>query len=93
MDLINVSERKSQTDIAEQLGFPVQEIRSLIDSGEAFAELSLDLQLKDQLKVSGSPTLIFNEGRQTIFGNVGYRVIEANIEELLHQPQNQASWC
>ena len=32
-------------------------------------------------------------GRQTLFGNVGYRVISANIEELLHQPSGEASWC
>jgi hypothetical protein len=27
-----------------------------------------------------------NEGRHNLFGNVGYRLIGANIEELLRQP-------
>lgn len=36
-----------------------------------------------------SPTLIFNEGRQRLNGNVGYRVIEANIRELRHNPPGE----
>ena len=46
-----------------------------------------------QKVVSVSPTLIFNEGRQRLNGNVGYRVIEANIRELLHNPPEEQSWC
>lgn len=92
-DMINISESKAQLEIAEQLKLPVQAIKDCIDSGEAFAALELDQQLKTQHQVVGSPTLVFNEGRQKIYGNVGYRVIEANIQELLHHPDNQASWC
>jgi len=36
---------------------------------------------------------LLNEGRQKLYGNVGYRIIEANVQEILHQPGNQASWC
>jgi hypothetical protein len=37
---------------------------------------------------------LFNEGRQVLTGNVGYRVIEANVRELLRQPSDdQSSWC
>jgi len=36
---------------------------------------------------------VFNEGRQVLTGNVGYRVIEANVRELLHTLANQSSWC
>jgi hypothetical protein len=46
-----------------------------------------------RLYVTVSPTLIFNEGRQRLNGNVGYRVIEANIRELLHNPSGELSWC
>jgi hypothetical protein len=35
-----------------------------------------------------------NEGRQKLFGNVGYRIVEANIQELLREPNpDLASWC
>jgi hypothetical protein len=44
--------------------------------------------------VKGSLMMILNEGRQKLFGNVGYRIIEANIHELLREPNpDQASWC
>ena len=37
--------------------------------------------------------VLINEGRQKLYGNVGYRVIEANIEELLTDNTDRASWC
>ena len=92
-DLIDISNFNNQMTIAEQLNLPLHKIEKLIKSGAAFATLDDDLQLKEKYGVTGSPTLILNEGRQIIYGNVGYRVIEANIQELLNQPENQASWC
>ena len=64
-----------------------------MDSGEAYAQLSKDLDLVKEHTVTVSPTLIFNEGRQRLNGNVGYRVIEANIRELLNAPPGEQSWC
>ncbi len=35
-----------------------------------------------------------NHGRQKLFGNVGYRLLEANVEELLRGASpSEASWC
>ena len=84
--LANVSDRTVQFAIAEELNLPIAAIQAQIDSGEAYAQLSKDFDLVKDLTVSVSPTLIFNEGRQRLNGNVGYRVIEANIRELLHNP-------
>jgi len=92
-DLVDVSNNARLMEIAEDLNLPVEKIQSLIDSGEAQAALNDDLQLKQKHEVKGSPTLVFNEGRQVIYGNVGYKVIEANIEELLRSQENEASWC
>jgi hypothetical protein len=47
--------------------------------------------LRHDVKVS--PTLIFNDDRQRLTGNVGYRIIEANVRELLRAPEREASWC
>ena len=91
--LANVSHRQVQFEIAEQLGLPIAAIQEQIDSGEAYAQLSKDFELIKEHNVSVSPTLIFNEGRQRLNGNVGYRVIEANIRELLHNPPDEQSWC
>lgn len=91
--LVDVSNFKKLMEIAERLNLPFKKIETLINSGAAFAALFNDLQLKEEYAVKGSPTLILNGGRQIIYGNVGYRVIEANVEELLIQPESQASWC
>ncbi len=91
--LVDVSDRKAQFEIAENLGLPIAAIQAQIDSGEAYAQLSKDFDLLKEHTVTVSPTLIFNEGRQRLNGNVGYRVIEANIRELLHNPPEEQSWC
>lgn len=91
--MVDVSSRKVQFEIAEELGLPVTAIQEQIDSGEAYAQLSKDFELVKEHTVTISPTLIFNEGRQRLNGNVGYRVIEANIRELLHNPPGEQSWC
>jgi predicted DsbA family dithiol-disulfide isomerase len=91
--LANVADRKIQLEIAKELGLPVNKIKAQIDSGEAYAELSRDFDLVKEHSVTVSPTLIFNDGRQRLNGNVGYRVIEANIRELLHNPPDEQSWC
>lgn len=57
------------------------------------ASLSRDQQSARDLGVKGSPTWVLNEGRQTLSGNVGYRILNANIEELLKHPGAEASWC
>ncbi len=91
--LANISERTVQFEIAEELRLPIAAIQAQIDSGEAYAQLSKDFDLVKEHTVTVSPTLIFNEGRQRLNGNVGYRVIEANIRELLNNPAGEQSWC
>jgi len=89
----NIADTDLLLALAEQQGLARGAIESKIKSGQAFAAFDSDLQLAKKFNIMGSPTLVFNEGRQSIYGNVGYRVIEANIRELLNQPENQASWC
>ena len=68
-------------------------IESVINSGEAYAILSKDMKMAAEMTVRASPTIIFNEDRQRLTGNVGYRIIQANIRELLNHPKGQHSWC
>jgi len=91
--LADIGDRRVQFEIAESLGLPIAAIQAEIDNGEAYALLSEDFDLVKEHAVTVSPTLIFNEGRQRLNGNVGYRVIEANIRELLHNPPDEQSWC
>jgi len=92
-DCENVAEFDLQLAIAAQLGIPAPELRQEIESGRAYSALSADLELKDKMRIEGSPTLVLNQGRQKLYGNLGYNVIEANIHELLEQPGDRASWC
>ncbi len=92
-DLVDISKRHELMAIAERLGLPVGEIERILDAGAAHALLSEDIAMAREQSVRASPTLLFNEGRQVLTGNVGYRVIEANVRELLRTPVDQSSWC
>lgn len=92
-DLLDIAQRDIQLTIAAQFGLPMAPLLTALDGGVAMAELCADIELRDRYRVEGSPTYVLNEGRQKLYGNVGYKIIEANIEELLHRPAGQASWC
>ena len=89
----DISNREVLLDVLGQVGIPVPAIEAKLGSGEAMAELCRDIELRDELKIEGSPTYYLNQGRQKLYGNVGYRVVSANLRELLEQPGHQASWC
>ena len=81
-------------DALDVVGVPVRDVQEIIHSGAAHADLEADRRDQQALLVQGSPTILLNEGRQKLYGNVGYRVIEANINELLcSRAAGAASWC
>lgn len=83
-----------QSEIAESFGADIVGIEQRIHSGSAFARLAADYQDADKLRIEGSPSFVLNEGRQKLYGNIGFRLIEANIQELLRAPHpDEASWC
>jgi len=92
-DGLNIAEETVLFDIAGQINLPVQSIVKHMHNGEAIAAMCRDVELCKKYNVEGSPTYVLNEGRQKLYGNLGYKIIEANVQEILHRPQNQASWC
>ncbi len=80
-------------EIIEDNKLPVSELESYIENGKAYATMSEHLQRAVEGNVRASPTLTFNEDRQRLTGNVGYRIIEANVRELLERPEAQQTWC
>lgn len=83
-----------QCELAETLGVDVGAVETSIRQGTAFAALAADYEDADKLRIEGSPSFILNNGRQKLYGDVGFRIIEANIQELLRAPgTDQASWC
>lgn len=90
----DIATRTVQRRVCEAAGVDISRVEALIESGEAYAALMADYLDADTMKVTGSPTFLLNEGRQKLYGNVGYRVIEANVQELLREPMSgEASWC
>lgn len=88
-----IDNRQELLSVAEQCELPLAPIEQLLDNGQALAALMRDIELRDEYRIEGSPTYLLNEGRQKLYGNLGYRILEANVRELLEKTNNQASWC
>ena len=81
------------SQLAHNMDIPDSAVQRSLGNGSALAALSHDLHDARQQHLRGSPTWVLNEGRQVLFGNVGYRILHANIEELLRIDRGGASWC
>jgi len=80
-------------ELIEESGLDSMQVNKAIVDGSAMASLMRNYQQAKALSLKGSPSYIIDNGRQTLYGNVGYRVLLANIEELLKKPISEASWC
>jgi predicted DsbA family dithiol-disulfide isomerase len=90
----DISDWSVHREIAERIGIDYGTVDRKIRSSEAVAQLAADYDLSQKHGIEGSPTFLMNDGRQKLFGNVGYRLLEANVQELLRRPaENEASWC
>lgn len=92
-DAKDISQISILTELAQDLSLPIEALQEKIDSGAAIAALCSDMEMREQFKLEGSPTYLLNNGRQKLYGNVGYRVLEANVQELFERPEGVASWC
>jgi predicted DsbA family dithiol-disulfide isomerase len=93
-DARDIARWEVQREAGEQAGVDIRRAETRMQDGSAFAALASDYQDAEAMRVQGSPSFVFNAGRQTLYGNVGFRIIEANIQELLREPQaDHASWC
>jgi predicted DsbA family dithiol-disulfide isomerase len=79
--------------LIEDFGLDRDLVNNSISDGSAMAALMRDYQTARDNNIKGSPSYVLDGGRQILYGNVGYRVIRTNIEELLKHPGDEASWC
>lgn len=93
VDAMDIGDMQVIFGLLEAQGLDAGLVRQRIMSGEAMAALMGDYQKSKHLNIKGSPSYVIDGGRQVLYGNVGYRVIRANIQELLKHPQEEASWC
>lgn len=90
----DISRAEVHMDLVAELGLSRDAIRERLSDGTAFAALWQDVEAQQAHRIEGSPTYLLNNGRQKLYGNVGFKIIEANIQELLKEPSSsQASWC
>ncbi|AVT49100.1 DsbA family oxidoreductase [Shewanella baltica] len=80
-------------DLVNANGLDLNAINTSIRDGSAMASLMGDYQQSKRQNINGSPSFVFDGGRQTLYGNVGFDVILANIEALLKHSTDEASWC
>lgn len=90
----DISQTAVLFDIAKSYGIGKQDIKQYLNDGTAVARFTTEMAMKETYKLDGSPTYMFNNKRQKLFGNVGYKILHANVSELLENRSKEiASWC
>lgn len=93
----DIADRDVLWTIAEQHALDLAALKAVLKRGHAMAALMADYNHQRDNDIKVSPSIFLNEGRQALLGNVGYKVIEANIQEMIRtQNMNNtemASWC
>ena len=93
IDAVDIGKLENVVELTAGLDVPQDLINAVLASGAAMAGLMSDYSQADQGGIKGSPSWVMNNARQILYGNVGYRVLHANVEELLSHPEQEASWC
>jgi predicted DsbA family dithiol-disulfide isomerase len=93
IDAEDISELDTLFSLLEQEKIDTRPVKKTLNNGTALAALMNDYEKANEFGIKGSPSFVMNNGRQNLFGNVGYMVLQANIEELLINSSAQASWC
>ena len=93
LDALDICNLDVLFDLIKAQGLDSYLVKDAINNGKAMAALMKDYQNAKLKNITGSPSYVIDNGRQTLYGNVGYRVIRANIEELLIPHEGDASWC
>ena len=89
----NISDPQILNALIQAQGLDGSLVNLALNDGSAIAALMSDYQMAKAKNLQGSPTFILDNGRQTLFGNVNYRVLKANIESLLQADiPNSPSW-
>ncbi len=92
-EAVNVGDLEVLLDMCDKLPVKRDKILAALTDGSAMSALSTDMKSAKDNAIKGSPSWLLNNGRQILYGNVGYRILNSNIEELLNNPTEEASWC
>ena len=92
-DAVDISNLNVLMEMVQAQQTDPQPVWEAINCGAAIAAVMHDYQLAKNQGIKGSPSYVIDGGRQVLYGNVGFRVLHANINELLKNPRDEASWC
>lgn len=93
VDMLDIGQLENLLSLAGKNEFDADKLQFHIENGTAMAALMQDYQNAQKLGLKGSPSWVMNDGRQILYGNVGYRILNANIKEIIEYPSSEASWC
>lgn len=79
----DISQQSELRAIAGEAEIEFTDLQAQLDGGRAHAVLVHDARGAAELGIRQSPTLILDDGRQMLSGNVGSGVIEANLRALM----------
>jgi predicted DsbA family dithiol-disulfide isomerase len=79
----NIARRAVWLERAEALGVPRGPLEALVDDGTALARVAQDDQRRQEDRIQGSPTWIFDGGRARLYGNFAPGVLTATVDTLL----------
>ena len=86
--------RAVQREVAAAAGADLGRADIVLADGRAHAALAADYEQAEADKIEGSPTFVFPEGRQKLYGDVGFRILEANVAERLRpRGPDEPAWC
>lgn len=93
IEALDISDISVCEAVAKQLQVDWVKVLDSFNHGHGLSSLNSDFQNAKEYQVAVSPAWVFNEGRQKLVGNVGYRVIEANLKELIVEKPLKHNWC
>lgn len=76
----DVSELPVLLSIVQTLALDKQLVQQQINNGQALAQLMTDYQQAKQKALQGSPSYLIDEGRQILYGNIGFQTLLANVD-------------
>lgn len=93
VDEQNVARRAVQLHLAEEQRLDRAALERELDDGSALAALWEDYQRKEELRIKGSPTYVFDGGRAMLYGSFPFGILRATVEELVRGATTGGSHC
>lgn len=83
-----------QREVLRAAGLEIDDAEKAIRDGRAFAALAADFAAAEEHKIEGSPSYVLPDDRQKLYGDVGFRILDANVRERLRDDEpGEPAWC